>query len=573
MTLRGPSSPLRHPAAAERGNSTHRRFPRDATLVDLLDAAETTYRDLPAVRTPEGVRLTHGELGARSTGLARRLAALGVGRGTPVAVLADHVPAAVVAFHAVIRAGAHYVPLDDRWPAQRMAGIVESMSVPVLVASADFEQAALEVGRRTGTGTLVLLDPEGGAAAGGSAAADGQDPWRVVRLAGGAPDRPRRLAGAVAASARPEATDLAYTLFTSGSTGVPKGVEVTHRSVVNLVDWFNRRNGVGPDDVLLQTAAFGFDLSVYDLFGLIAAGGSLLLLPGRELAEPRAVADALTEHRVTLWNSAPAAFTLVLMFAAETRHRGGALRRVFLSGDWIPLDLPSALESTFPGAVLVALGGATEACVWSNDFVVTGVDPAWRSIPYGHPMQNCRYYVLRDDMSPCDLGEAGELYIAGECVAAGYANDPETTRARFLPDPWAPGAGGRMYRTGDRARWTPDGWVEFLGRLDSQVKVRGYRIELGEVEHAARQVAGVEEAAAVVVGDPRDPVLAVAVRTREPMDGRNLTRELAALLPAYMVPTRTHIARSLPVGPNGKVDRNVLRRLLTGPVRDAKAMR
>lgn len=198
--------------------------------------------------------------------------------------------------------------------------------------------------------------------------------------------------------------------------------------------------------------------------------------------------------------------------------------------------------------------------MWSNDFVVDHVDPAWTSVPYGHPMQNSRYYVLRPDLSPCDVGEAGELFIAGDCLADGYANDAGLTESRFLADPWSDAPGDRMYRTGDRARWTTSGWVEFLGRIDSQVKVRGFRVELGEVEQAARRLPGVDEAAAVTCGDPRDPVLALALRMAAPVDGRTIARLLADELPDYMLPSKIHTAGYLPIGPTGKVDRRALSR-------------
>ncbi|MBC3840478.1 AMP-binding protein [Streptacidiphilus sp. 4-A2] len=230
-----------------------------------------------------------------------------------------------------------------------------------------------------------------------------------------------------------------------------------------------------------------------------------------------------------------------------------ALRRIFLSGDWIPLGTPALVREEFPRATLVALGGATEACVWSNDFPVREVDPRWQSIPYGTPMQNARYYVLREDLTPCELDEPGELFIAGVCVAQGYLNDPELTARRFLRDPWDDGdPGRRMYRTGDRARWTSDGLVEFLGRLDSQVKVRGYRIELGEVEQAARHVPGVDEAVAVAAGDPRDPFVALALRTTGALDLATVRVQLAGRLPSYMCPARVLISEALPVATPGR---------------------
>ncbi|GAB3147785.1 hypothetical protein GCM10027290_31600 [Micromonospora sonneratiae] len=383
------------------------------------------------------------------------------------------------------------------------------------------------------------------------------------------PDDPARLdepAPHAPAPAGPRPDDLAYTITTSGSTGVPKAAAISHTSVVNLVGWFNERNAVGPADVMLQAAPFSFDLSVYDLFGVLSAGGSLLLLPDAELAEPGRVAAALVEHAVTLWNSAPAAFTAVLEFQRTRPGTGGtALRRVFLSGDWVPLTTHAELAAAWSTATLVALGGATEACVWSNDFVVQAVDPRWRSIPYGHPMSNARYYVLADDGTPCALDEPGDLYIAGTCVAVGYLNDAALTAERFVPDPWSPTPGTRMYRTGDRARWTSHGWVEFLGRLDHQVKIRGFRIELGEIESAAARMPGIAEAVALAFGAAHTPELGLAVRAGDGVTEQAVREFLRGVLPAYMQPSRVRVIAALPVSATGKVDRKELAATFTAP--------
>ena len=358
--------------------------------------------------------------------------------------------------------------------------------------------------------------------------------------------------------------DFLYTISTSGSTGTPKAVAVRHGSVVNLVDWFNERNAIDRDDVLLQVASFAFDLSVYDIFGVLAAGGCLLLLPDVVLADPARVTDALLDGGVTLWNSAPAAFNVLLPYLRDRPQvNRTTLRRVFLSGDWVPLSTLADLQREFPAAVLVALGGATEACVWSNDFVVSCVDPEWNSIPYGHPMRGARYHVLREDQSECVADEAGELYIAGDCVTEGYLNDASLTAAKFVPDPWGHRQGSRMYRTGDRAKWTSDGWVEFLGRLDNQVKIRGHRVELGDVEHAAQRMPAVDEAVAVVFGPDHEPDLGLVVRTVGELAESAVREHLKSRLPSYMLPARIHVVATLPLSGTGKVDRGALRAMLT----------
>ncbi|WP_404953479.1 amino acid adenylation domain-containing protein [Streptomyces sp. 147326] len=369
----------------------------------------------------------------------------------------------------------------------------------------------------------------------------------------------------------PAPQDIAYVIFTSGSTGAPKGVMVDHRAVVNLIDWINRVHGVGDADRLLFVTSFCFDLSVYDMFGVLAAGGSVRVVPDGALTEPDALVDLLEQEPITIWDSAPAAMAHVMPFLECRDPEGrGDLRLVMLSGDWIPVTLPDEIRSEFPGAQVVALGGATECTVWSNRFAVGEVDPAWPSVPYGRPMQNARYYVLDAGMQPCPIGVAGDLYIAGTCVALGYTGAPRLTAARFLPDPFVPegapdGAEARMYRTGDRARWLPDGNLEFLGRLDDQVKVRGYRIELGEVQAALTRCPGVKSAVVLAPETAHGRELAAFyIPDRTSAEGApavtpdEVLAALGGLLPAYMLPSRLTDVPSFPVGPTGKIARDRL---------------
>jgi len=362
---------------------------------------------------------------------------------------------------------------------------------------------------------------------------------------------------------RPEPTDVAYGIFTSGSTGAPKAVLVSHRSLVNLVDWVNRTWEVGHTDRLALVTSFCFDLSTYDIFGGLSAGASIRLTSEDELAEPVTLLDILESEPITVWNSAPAAMSMLVPFLSVGDPTGREdLRLVLLSGDWIPLSMPSNLHEAFPRATVVALGGATECTIWSNSFIVDEVDPSWASIPYGRPMQNARYHVLDETSRTCPVGQAGDLYIAGDCVALGYAGRPDLTADRFVTDPFHDGE-GRMYRTGDRARWRPDGNVEFLGRLDDQVKIRGYRVELSEVQSALGHVPGVRHAVVLAHDTPSGKEIVGFFAGAQDLDPEAVTERLRQRLPSYMVPARLHVVDSLPLGPTGKVDRDGLRARLS----------
>ncbi|MGX2993173.1 amino acid adenylation domain-containing protein [Streptomyces sp. JNUCC 64] len=356
---------------------------------------------------------------------------------------------------------------------------------------------------------------------------------------------------------------VAYVIFTSGSTGVPKGVVVRHRPVVNLITWLRRAYGVGPRDRVLSVASFCFDLSVFDVFGTLAAGGYVRVAGEEELSEPDVLLDILVREDITVWNSAPAMLGMATPYLPLRRDLGGAaLRLVLLSGDWIPLTMPGEIRAAFPAADVVALGGATECTVWSNHFLANDVDPARPSVPYGVPMDNARYYVLDERLAVCPVGVAGDLYIGGVCVADGYAGDPSLTATRFLPDPWAPTPGAPMYRTGDRARWGEDGVLEFLGRTDDQVKVRGHRIELGEVRGVLTRCEGVRAAVVLAVPGPGGSRLA-AFYLADGLVRDELLAFARRWLPRHMVPDHVVEVPSFPVNRVGKVDRAALTALVT----------
>ncbi len=356
--------------------------------------------------------------------------------------------------------------------------------------------------------------------------------------------------------------DLAYIIHTSGSTGSPKGVVVQHEPAVNLIDCVNREFQVGPADRLLFVTSLCFDLSVYDVFGILAAGGTVQVASGPDFHDPMKLMSLLSREPITFWDSAPAMLQqLVPLFPAEGPLDGGRLRLVFLSGDWIPVTLPQAVTRAFPQSEVVSLGGATEATIWSNVYRIRSVDPSWTSIPYGRPIRNAQYYVLDPRLAPCPVGIPGELYIGGDCLSSVYLGEPVLTAQKMIPDPFRPEPGARLYRTGDRTRFWGDGNIEFLGRVDHQVKIRGYRVELSEVDAVLGQHPAVRDVVCLAREDrPGEKLLAAYL---VPRDGSRATaselqRFVRQRLPESMVPSDFVLLDEMPLTPNGKVDRMAL---------------
>lgn len=360
-------------------------------------------------------------------------------------------------------------------------------------------------------------------------------------------------------SLKVEPEDTAYIIYTSGSTGVPKGVEVQHKPVINVIEWVNRTFKVQENDKLLFITSICFDLSVYDIFGMLAAGGSIRVASREELQDPEELMRVLCGDGISIWDSAPAALQQLSAFFPKYKDmaKTSDLRLVLLSGDWIPVKLPDEVRKIFKSSEIVSLGGATEATIWSNYYRIGKVSVDWTSIPYGKPIQNAKYYILNNNMQPCPIGVPGNLYIGGECLAKGYINDKVLTNEKFIYNPFVPG--GRIYRTGDIARWMTDGNIEFLGRIDNQVKIRGYRIELGEIENKILQYEGVRETLVIARNDGSgDKQLCAYIVGEVELDIAKLKEYLIKELPVYMIPTYFIPINQIPINQNGKVDRKAL---------------
>ncbi|MEO3801071.1 amino acid adenylation domain-containing protein [Nonomuraea sp. B1E8] len=451
------ASPVGLPAAQAgsraRANDTAAPLP-GGLLHDEVVAQARRTPGRTAVVTSDG-SLTYGELLGRATAVARALGAAGHEPGQIVAVVMDKGAEQVVAVLGVLMAGGAYLPVDTGQPPARRDRILADASARlVLTQSWRAEDGWIAVD------TLQPVDT--------------------------APPEARRRPG-----------DLAYVIYTSGSTGVPKGVMISHQAARNTIDDINTRFGVGQDDRVLGLANLGFDLSVYDIFGPLATGGALVLPdPGRR-GDPAHWAELAARHAVTVWNSVPAQLQMLQHYLdAEPAAGLPELRLAMLSGDWVPVALPSQIRRRLPGLDVVSLGGATEAAIWSIHHPIGDPLPGWVSVPYGRPLANQTFHVLDASMRPSPDWVPGELYIGGAGVAIGYLGDEAKTAERFVQH-----AGERLYRTGDLGRYRPGGTIEFLGREDSQVKIRGHRIELAEVETALQAHPAVAAGTVIVDGD------------------------------------------------------------------------
>nr|WP_092071402.1 non-ribosomal peptide synthetase [Dendrosporobacter quercicolus]NSL49370.1 non-ribosomal peptide synthetase [Dendrosporobacter quercicolus DSM 1736]SDM25888.1 yersiniabactin nonribosomal peptide synthetase [Dendrosporobacter quercicolus] len=450
--------------ARVQANDTGVLLPQER-LESLFEKQVIRQPEKPAVHSP-GLTLSYRELAGRASGVEACLRAKRVRPNTLVAVVMEKGWEQVVAALGILKSGAAYLPIDPAYPEERRQELLQNGHCSIVLTQSRLEKKLNwpeEVER-------ILVDQ--------------------LKAADRTGDLPTPT-GSV--------TDLAYVIYTSGSTGVPNGVMIDHQGAVNTILDINRRFAVGPQDRILALSNFNFDLSVYDIFGMLSAGAAIILPKAEQSKDPAHWLALLREQKATVWNTVPALMQMLLEYVscrAETMP--ASLRLVLLSGDWVPVTMPDKIKTLFPGVDVVSLGGATEASIWSNLYHIQKVDPEWKSIPYGRPLANQRYYVLNQFMGDCPVWVPGQLYIGGAGLAKGYWNNEAITRERFIDHPRT---GERLYFTGDLGRYLPDGDIEFLGREDFQVKIRGHRIELGEIEAVMRRINGMKDAVVGATGE------------------------------------------------------------------------
>jgi amino acid adenylation domain-containing protein len=505
-------------------NQTQAPYPEGSCVHELFEAQAQRTPKAPAVLWGQD-RLDYETLDARANQLAHHLQSRGIGTESRVGVLMERSPELVVAFLAVLKAGAVYTPLDPQYPNDRLAFMLADAQVPLLLT-----QERLAGSLPNSDAEVLQLDRD----------------WpTVARLPTTRPPR------------RAHPNNAAYLLYTSGSTGKPKGVLMPHRPLANHMAWMAERWPLAGTDAVLQRSLPSFDASLWELLAPLLAGARLVLAPACHRTDAPLVVDAVRDHDVTVLQVVP---SLLDMLADEPRLSDcRTLRRVFVGGEALTTDVAGRF-SGLVGAELHNLYGVTEGCIDST-WHAWGDSAGGSVVPIGRPIANVRVYLLDRWLQPVPVGVSGELYVGGVCVARGYVNRPELTAERFVPDPFGDQPGARMYRTGDLARYRSDGTIEYLGRLDHQVKLRGFRIELGEVEAVLGQHPGVQVAVCAVhdhgPGDRRLVAYVVPAAGEMPAAGE-LRGFLAQSLPEHMLPGAFVAMDALPLSPNGKVDRRAL---------------
>lgn len=496
------------------------------------DIKKTTFQEefmLTAARFPNKVavkdeydEITYSELDKKSNQMATFLNSKGIRKNSVVGILGVKKIGTIINIIGILKAGAAYVAVDPDFPKERVYYILRN------------------------SGSDFYLTP------------DAYEIYDVQKYSIEKIDISYDL------------DSLAYIIYTSGSTGTPKGVAVSQAAVMNTVLDINMRFKVGSNDRVIGLSSLCFDLSVYDVFGSLVSGATLIEI--MDVRNIRKVAQILKEEDITVWNSVPAIMEMLIEnlepseitdafweidSEEDIRLEQGiekSLRLVLLSGDWIPLNLPFKIKQYFENIEVISLGGATEASIWSIYYPITAINPDWKSIPYGYPLTNQKFYVLNHEKQICPIGVPGELYIGGCGVAAGYQNDEEKTKENFIEHPDL----GRLYKTGDFGKLCKEGYIEFLGRKDQQVKISGYRIELGEIESCLEKCKAVKNAVVVLHTVNNRKYLCAYIVSESSFNENELMVYARQSLPDYMVPQYYIKIDKIPLTVNGKVNKKAL---------------
>ncbi|MBW6409614.1 non-ribosomal peptide synthetase [Clostridium weizhouense] len=506
-------------------NNTDKEIPVE-TLDNIFVKIASEQGDNIAIITDKD-RFTYKEVLSRSNYLAYLLRENGALPDTLIAIVMEKGWEQIVSALGILMSGAAYLPIDPENPKERILQIINDAEVKIILTQSWLKDK-LSMDKDIQVMCVDKLERNNN--------------LETIKLI----NKP---------------SNLAYIIYTSGSTGRPKGVMIEHRAVLNTILDINKRFSVSSKDKILALSNMNFDLSVYDIFGILTVGGAIVIPNSDKRKDPKHWMDLIKREKITLWNTVPAFMQMLIEYLSDKEKKmEGLIRLVLLSGDWIPLDLSSKIKQYFNKVEVISLGGATEASIWSNSYKIEDINPKWNSIPYGKPLNNQKYYILNEFMMDCPEWVPGKLYISGMGLSKGYWHDEEKNRGKFI---YHPKNGERIYCTGDLGRYLPDGNIEFLGREDSQVKIGGYRIELGEIEATLKENKYIENA--VVVVEESLIISAAVLINKECLE--NLSESeikvfLNKKLPQYLIPNKIMILDDLPLNANGKVDRKKIKQLL-----------
>ena len=500
-------------------NATETDYPQDAGLHQLFEAQVERAPDAVAV-VFEGTQLTYRQLNQRANQLAHYLQTLGVGPDVLVGIFMERSAEMLVGLFGILKAGGAYVPLDPDYPRERLAYMMEDAQVQVLVT-----QQSLKAELPENTARVVCLDTDWG----GISQESEENPVSETK-----------------------SDNVAYVIYTSGSTGKPKGIQVPHEAVVNFLTSMSREPGLTENDVLLAVTTLSFDIHVLEVYLPLILGAKAIVVSREVASDGAQLLEALTNSDVTVMQGTPSTWRLLL----AAGWKGSEKLKVLCGGEAFPRDLASELVQR-AGSVW-NMYGPTETTVWSTCYQLTDADG---QILIGRPIANTTVYILDSHMQPVPVGVPGELYIGGAGVTRGYLNRPDLTEKQFEPDPFSDNGNARLYKTGDLARYHPDGNLEYLNRIDNQVKVRGFRIELGEIEAVLTEPEAVKQGVVVVrefrPGDTR-LVAYIVGESGKSVTATELRKHLRTKLPEYMIPQHFVELDALPLTPAGKIDRKGL---------------
>ena len=484
----------------------------NATNVDLTIKPLHIMFMEQATRTPNAIALkyknssiTYKDLNDISSKVAQNLLSKGIVKGTVIGVLAERCIETVINMLGILKTHCAYVPVDPKLPSDRLSYILDNSGASMMLTKENLSEAFGIETEISYEDCMVDID------------------------------------------------SIAYIIYTSGSTGTPKGVVISHRGAANTIVDINQKFSIDNNDCIIGLSSFCFDLSVYDVFGALSTGAKLVIV--NDQLDVMEIKTLIENENITFWNSVPAVMDIFLESQDNKGFSNSSLRNVLFSGDWIPMELPDKVKKAFINSKCTSLGGATEGSIWSIYYPIDKVDSNWRSIPYGYPLTNQKMYVLDESRTMCPIGVPGEIAIGGVGVAKGYKNDPEKSAKAFVHHDIL----GDIYLTGDMGKMTHDGYIEFLGRKDNQVKINGYRVEIGDIEKNVMLHPNIKECLVVVSGDKFGfKSLCLYYIASQEIAAKEIRQFLAQRLPKYMLPTKMLRVDAFPLTANGKIAKNLL---------------